>query len=47
MGATDLAALEAIYEHLTPADPGAAHVRLFDNWPDLPEGKPKDYSAAT
>ena len=47
MGATDLAALEAVYEQLTPADPVAAHARLFDNWPDLPEGKPRDYSAAT
>ena len=47
MGATDLAALEAVYQQLTPADPVAAYARLFDSWPDLPEGKPKDYSAAT
>ena len=47
MGARDLAALEAVYQELTPADPVAAHVRLFDNWPDLPEGKPRDHNEAT
>ena len=46
MGAEELAALEAVYQELTPADPVAAHARLFDNWPDLPEGKPRDYEEA-
>ena len=47
MDANDLAALEAVYEQLTPVDPVAAHARLFDNWPDLPEGKPRDHNKAT
>ena len=47
MGAKELAALEAVYEQLTPVDPVAAHARLFDNWPDLPEGKPCDHNKAT
>ena len=47
MDARDLAALEAVYQELTPADPVAAHARLFDNWPDLPEGKPRDHNEAT
>ena len=47
MGATDLAVLEAVYQQLNPADPVAAHARLFDSWPDLPEGKPDDYNEAT
>ena len=47
MNAADLAALEAVYQELTPADPVAAHARLFDNWPDLPEGEPHEYSEAT
>ena len=47
MGAEELAALEAVYQELTPADPVAAHARLFDNWPDLPEGEPRDHEEAT
>ena len=47
MGAKDLAALEAVYQELTPADPVAAHARLFDSWPDLPEGKPREHNEAT
>ena len=47
MGGKDLAALEAVYEQLTPVDPVAAHARLFDNWPDLPEGEPRDHDEAT
>ena len=47
MGAEELAVLEAVYQALTPADPVAAHVRLFDNWPDLPEGEPRDYEEAS
>ena len=47
MDARDLAALEGVYQELTPADPVAAHARLFDNWPDLPEGKPRDHNEAT
>ena len=46
MGAKELAAL-AVYQELTPADPVAAHARLFDNWPDLPEGEPGDYEGAS
>ena len=46
MAAEELAVLEAVYQELTPADPVAAHARLFDNWPDLPEGKPRDYEEA-
>ena len=46
IGARELAALEAVYRGLTPADPVAAHARLFDNWPDLPEGKPQEYEEA-
>ena len=46
MGEEDLAALEAVYQELTPADPVAAHARLFDNWPDLPEGEPHEYEEA-
>ena len=46
MDAKDLAALEAVYQELTPADPVAAHARLFDNWPDLPEGEPHEYEEA-
>ena len=47
MGANDLAALEAVYQELTPADPVAAHAQLFDNWPDLPEGEPQEYKEVT
>ncbi len=47
MDEEDLVALEAVYQELTPADPVAAHVRLFDNWPDLPEGQPHEYGEAT
>ena len=47
MGASDLAALQAVYEELTPADPVAAHAQLFDNSPDLPEGEPQEYQEAT
>ena len=47
MGGKDLAALEAVYEQLTPVDPVAAHARLFDNWSDLPEGEPRDHNEAT
>ena len=47
MDARDLAALEAVYQELTPADPVAAHARLFDNWPDLPGGEPHEYKEAT
>ena len=47
MGAKELAVLEAVYQELTPADPVAAHARLFDNWPDLPEGEPGDYEGAS
>ena len=46
MGANDLAALEAVYQELAPADPVAAHARLFDNWPDLLEGEARDYEEA-
>ena len=46
MATKELAVLEAVYQELTPADPVAAHARLFDNWPDLPEGKPRDYEEA-
>lgn len=46
MAAEELSVLEAVYQELTPADPVAAHARLFDNWPDLPEGKPRDYEEA-
>ena len=47
MSAKELAALEAVYQNLTPSDIVAAHVRLFDNWPDLPEGEPSDYEEAS
>ena len=47
MDAGDLEALEAIYRQLTPTDPALAYVPLFDNWPDLPEGKPSGHSEAT
>ena len=47
MSAKDLAALEAVYQELTPADPVAAHAWLFDNRPDPPEGMPHDHNAAT
>ena len=47
LDAKDLAALEAVYVQLTPVDPVVAHVRLFDSWPDLPEGKPHDHNEAT
>ena len=47
MAAEELAALEAVYQELTPADPVAAHARLFDSCPDLPEGEPLDYDEAS
>ena len=46
MDEEDLAALEAVYQELTPADPVAAHARLFDNWPNLPGGEPHEYEEA-
>ena len=46
MDTGDLAVLEAVYRQLTPADPVLAYARLFDNWPDLPEGEPHDHSDA-
>ena len=47
MDIRDLAALEAVYEQLTPVDPAVAYARLFDGWPDLPEGRPHDHNEAT
>ena len=46
MDAGDLAALEAVYRYLTPTDPVAAYARLFDTWPELPEGEPHEHSDA-
>ena len=47
MDAGDLAALEAVYQQLTPPEPVKAHSWPFDNWPDLPEGKPVEHDVAT
>ena len=47
MEPTDLEALNVVYRQLTPSDPTAAHAWTFDNWPDLPEGKPSEYSEST
>ena len=47
MNTKELAALESVYQELTPADPVETHVRLFDSWPDLTEGKPREYTEAT
>ena len=46
MDADALASLEDVFHRLTPVDPVAVHARLFDHWPDLPEGEPNDYEAA-
>ena len=47
MDAGSLTVLEAVYRQLTPTDPALAYAPLFDNWPDLPEGKPSGHSEAT
>ena len=46
MNPADVAALEAIYRDLTPADPVASFAWLFANWPHLPEGEPSEYNEA-
>ena len=47
MNTKGLAALESVYQELTPADPVETHAWLFDSWPDLTEGKPREYTEAT
>lgn len=47
MDVGDLATLEAVYQELTPSDPVKAHAWPFDNWPDLPAGKPVEHDEAT
>jgi len=47
MDTRELVAIEAVYQELTPADPVVAHARLFDNWPDLPEGEPQECEEAS
>ena len=46
MDVADLEAFEAVFRKLTPTDPVLAYARLFDSWPDLPEGEPHEHSEA-